>query len=59
VELYIADVLGQVVYKNAVKAQKGMLNYTVHSGDNLTNGIYLLTLSCGGEKRIFHITVRP
>lgn len=57
VTIEITDMLGQVVYKEAMTAQKGNIDKQIRLGNTLANGMYLLTLHSGGNKMVFHFVL--
>jgi len=58
VQLEVTDMLGQVVYAHMVKAVNGKLNAEVSLGNNLANGMYLLNVGIGAERRSLHFVVK-
>jgi hypothetical protein len=52
----VTDMLGQVVYRQQVKASGGKVNERIQLG-NIANGMYLLNLRTAGGSRVFHIVV--
>ncbi len=52
----VTDMLGQVVYRQQVKAQSGKVNERIQLS-NIANGMYLLNLKTAGGSRVFHIVV--
>ncbi len=57
VTLEITDVLGQVVYKGKLMARSGRLDNHIRLGNNLANGMYLLTLHSGADNQVFHMII--
>jgi len=57
VTLEITNMLGQVVYKNKVMAQGGMINEQVQLSNTLANGMYLLNVRSGSETSVFHFVI--
>ena len=55
--LEITDMLGQIVYKNKVRSDKGKINQQILLGDNLANGMYILNLSTGSDNKAFHFVL--
>jgi hypothetical protein len=58
VSLEITNVLGQVIYRNAIIANKGNIDQLVSLDRSLANGMYMLTLRSGSEKAVFHFVVQ-
>jgi len=58
VTMEITDVLGQVVYRNTVTATNGQLDAAVQTGNTLANGMYILNIGIGGERKAFHFVIR-
>ena len=57
VTLEITNMLGQVVYRNAVTASNGVINEQVQLGGNLANGMYVLSVRSGSENNVFHFVI--
>ena len=55
--LEIADMLGQVIYKDNVMAHGGNLNEKIQLSSTIANGMYLLTLRSGATSNVFHIVI--
>ena len=53
----LVDVLGQVVYKEDVAIKNGGINQLVRPVNDLSNGMYLLTIRTGMENKIFHVVI--
>jgi hypothetical protein len=49
--------LGQVVYKGTVKANQGRIDTGIQLDNTLANGMYLLTLHHGTERKVFHFVM--
>ncbi len=58
VTLEVTNVLGQVVYHNTATATNGKLDAEVHTGNTLANGMYVLNIGIGGERKAFHFVVK-
>jgi hypothetical protein len=58
VMLEVTDMLGQVVYHSAVKATNGQLEATIQMGNTLANGMYMLNMKTGAERKAFHFVVK-
>jgi hypothetical protein len=50
--------LGQVVYSGTAKARGGNLNERVELGSGLANGMYLLNISNGNDRKVFHFVLK-
>ncbi len=57
VTLEITDVLGQVIRKQKITTQGGVINEKVSLTDTLANGIYILNLRTASENKTFHIVI--
>ena len=57
VTLEIVDMLGQVIYKNAVTAKSGRISEQVVLSSNIAHGMYLLNLRSGTEQKMFHFVI--
>lgn len=53
----ITNMLGQQVYSAKVGVRNGKIEETIRMGNDMPNGIYLLHLTSGVEKSIFHFVV--
>ncbi len=58
VSLEITDVLGQVVYRAATVARAGILNEQVQLSSSLANGMYMLNISNGNDRKVFHFVLK-
>jgi hypothetical protein len=58
VKLDVTDMLGQSVYSNTVMVHNGNINEAVSLGNNLANGMYMLTLHAGNDVINFHIILQ-
>ncbi len=56
--LEVTDMLGKVLYRNAVTARGGQLNEQVTLNSDLANGMYLLTLRGNGVNQAVHFSVQ-
>jgi hypothetical protein len=54
----VADVLGQVVYKEVIGARNGVVDEQITLGNTIANGMYVLRLQSATGSQIFHIVVR-
>jgi len=57
VAVEITNMLGQVVYRNNVMTVNGNINEQVQLGNNLSNGMYLLSVRSGSENSVFHFVI--
>jgi hypothetical protein len=57
VRVEVTNMLGQVVYKNTVKASHGSINESISLDNTLSNGMYLLNITAGDRSKVFHVTV--
>ena len=57
VTLEITDVLGQVVYTSKVMTRNGVINERIHIGNNIANGMYVLSLRSDTENKVFHVVI--
>ena len=57
VSVEITDMLGQVVYKNTVRATGGNIDAPVSLNGDLANGVYLLNLHSGNENVVLHFVI--
>ena len=57
VTIQITDMLGQVIYKNTVTAEKGQLNEQIMLSNSLANGMYMLNLHTDTEHEVFHFVI--
>ncbi|NDC41407.1 MAG: T9SS C-terminal target domain-containing protein [Chitinophagia bacterium] len=53
----ITDMLGQVVYTEKVKADKGELNQSVKLSGTLANGMYLVNIKSATVNQVFHFVL--
>ena len=53
----ITDILGQVVYKQAVTATNGNIDQKISLISTLANGMYMLNLRSGNENKTFHFMI--
>ncbi len=56
--LQVTDMLGQEVYKGSVIAKAGNLNTAVKLSNTLANGMYMLSVRSGTEKKVFHFVLK-
>lgn len=57
ITLEVADVLGQVIYRNRVVAQGGKLNEAITMSNTLANGMYILNIQSGNKYKAFHFVI--
>jgi uncharacterized protein YjdB len=53
----LADMLGQIVYRNQMTAVKGVVNVEVDAGKALANGMYILNIRSAGDQKAFHVMI--
>jgi trimeric autotransporter adhesin len=58
VSFEITDVLGQVVYRANTVARAGVLNERVQLSSSLANGMYMLNISNGNDRKVFHFVLK-
>lgn len=58
VTLEVTDMLGQVIYRGASVARNGIVNERIDLGKTLANGMYMLSMGVGAERRAFHFVVK-
>ena len=58
VTLEVTDMLGQVIYRGTSVARNGVVNERVELGKTLANGMYMLSMGVGAERRAFHFVVK-
>ncbi len=57
VEIEVDNILGQVIYKERVVCANGQFNNTINLGNNIDNGVYLITIIAANDRKIFHVVV--
>ncbi len=57
VNLEITNMLGQSVFSDIVKVQNGALDKEIQLNSNLANGMYLLNVQAGNERKVFHFVM--
>ena len=57
VTLEVRDMLGQLVYGETVTAKSGQLNETITLNSGLANGMYMLNMLSGTNKKVFHFVI--
>jgi hypothetical protein len=53
----VTDMLGQVIYKDQLTADKGKLNAEVRLNGSIASGVYLLNVTSETESKVFHFAV--
>ncbi len=57
VTLEVTDMLGQVIYNSNVTVHNGVMNQKVNLGNTLANGMYIMNVSMGDKRYVFHFMV--
>ena len=55
--LEVTNLLGQVIYRNKIIAVAGKLDETIMLSKTLANGMYILNVQSGTEKKTFHFVI--
>ncbi len=58
VTLEVTNMLGQVVYKNMVTTTNGNINERVTLASDLANGMYILNVTAGSDRKSIHFVVK-
>lgn len=58
VTLEVVNMLGQVVYKNTVTTTNGNINERVTMASELANGMYILNVTAGSDRKSIHFVVK-
>ena len=58
VALEITDMLGQVVYTSAANVSNGQINERIQIVNTLANGMYILNVTTGTDRKSFHFVVK-
>lgn len=53
----VTNMLGQVVYRDNIKAVRGNIDQRITLDGSLANGIYLLNIKAGDKSQTFYVTV--
>ncbi len=53
----VTNILGQVVYRNMVQTTNGHINENVNLVGSVANGMYMLNISAGDERRTFRFVI--
>jgi hypothetical protein len=54
----VTDMLGQVVYRGNTIARGGVIDTRIQLGNTLANGMYMLNMGVGAERKAFHFVVK-
>jgi len=54
----VTDMLGQVVYRGNVLARNGELNERIQLTGSLANGMYMLSVVNGSDRKVFHFVLK-
>jgi hypothetical protein len=54
----VTDMLGQVVYRGNATARGGVLDTHIQLSNTLANGMYMLNMGVGAERKAFHFAVK-
>ena len=57
VTLELANMVGQVIYKEKVHTHGGVINHDVHVTNTVASGTYLLNVHSGAENKVFHVVI--
>lgn len=57
VQAEVTNMLGQIVYRDNIKAIRGTLDHRITLDGSLANGIYLLNIKAGDKSQVFYVTV--
>ena len=57
IDITVTDMLGQVIYKDRVNADKGKLNAEIRLDGSIASGIYLLNVKSEKESKVFHFVI--
>jgi uncharacterized protein YjdB/subtilisin-like proprotein convertase family protein len=58
ITIEIADMLGQIVYTSRVQVRNNMINERIQLNNELANGMYLLNISNGADRKAFHFVLK-
>ncbi len=58
VTLEVTNMLGQVVYKNMITTTNGNINERVTLATDLANGMYILNVTAGSDRKSIHFVVK-
>ena len=53
----ITDMLGQMVYRNKIMTQNGVINEAISLSNTLANGMYMLNLHTANERKVIHFVI--
>ncbi|MES2702625.1 MAG: Ig-like domain-containing protein [Bacteroidota bacterium] len=57
VNIEVTNMLGQTVYSSKVMARNGVIYEQLQLGNTLANGMYMLNMTAGGERKVFHFVL--
>jgi len=57
VDLEVVNMLGQVVYKGQAAVKNSEINTQIQLASGLANGMYMLHLQAGNERKVFHFVL--
>ena len=57
VNIVVTDMLGQAIYKRTTTASNGKVNEQVTLPGTLAQGMYLVSITSGGQHVVFHVSV--
>ena len=57
VTIEVTDLLGHVIYNNKSIAKNGDLNERIQLNGSIANGMYILSLHSGTERKVFHVVI--
>lgn len=58
VNFEVTNMLGQVIYKGATTAKAGVIDAKIELGKELANGMYMLNMTVGAERKSFHFVLK-
>ncbi len=53
----VTNMLGQVIYKSVIQSHNGEINEHINLGNNLANGMYMLSLKSESGSKVFHLVI--
>jgi hypothetical protein len=53
----VTNMLGEIVYKDKIQSQNGIVDQHINLGGNLANGMYLLNIRSGSSSNVFHFVI--
>ncbi|GAA4459995.1 hypothetical protein GCM10023093_01900 [Nemorincola caseinilytica] len=57
VTMEVTNMLGQTVYTGKVTSHNGVIDHKVQLDNSLANGMYMLTVHAGDERKVFHFVL--